>query len=113
MNEADIKREVRETEEMIRDLALKAKISQSLTELHQHQEWIRMSELLRDVEQRELELMRTLEMTPYQLGRRQGYLRSLRILGNAKPLTNTELAEIEQASNLASERLIDLRKLLE
>lgn len=101
-----------EAEDAQRDLLLTIELSAATRELHTLSGWQKMVERIGLIERGEVEKLRISKMDPYDLGRRQGALRALRLITNAKAMTEQELALAKSEATILDARIAELRNLL-
>ena len=94
-------------------IALNLALSQQIASLIQNPAWGSLLDRLRGIEDRVLERLRSSELRPYEIGRIQGMLATIRVfLASARTKTPDELAEDEKRDTILREDIAELRSLL-
>ena len=101
-----------ESEERMASLAMQIEFSRAAAELGQMPGWQKLLQTITAAEAREMEQLRSGEMSLYRLGRRQGLLHGLRFLTSAKPLSAEDLASIDTEVTLLRKTITECRDML-
>lgn len=109
---AHYSQEAKDIETELAKLAIDFESNVSLVELHQYPAWKVIQAKIEEVTEKETQRLRRSRLDGYQLGKCQGMLDALEILGRDKPLTQAEVDARREYATVLSNRLTDLRKLL-
>lgn len=107
-----IQQAIRDKENDIADLAFDIEVSRAIAEIHAMPAWVRMTATLRDAVAAETEKLLSGRMDEYNLGRRQGRIKSMRTLLVSKPLDKPDLDQKVSSLTLLRTELDELRQLL-
>jgi hypothetical protein len=105
-------KKIREADEARADIALRLELNSAMTSLRGHPGWESIVDRLRTIEARETERLRYSEMTPYELGKRQGRLIAMGTITAGTPLTEADIDELRERDKVLVETIAVNRNLL-
>lgn len=107
-----VQAQIRDKENDIADLAFDIELSRALADLQGQPAWAKLTETLRSALEAETQKLLSGRMDLYQLGRRQGRIRSMQTLMATKPMDKQELDQKVGALTLLRNEIEELRSLL-
>lgn len=99
-----LRQQVAEREHKIREILLDLETDKAIRELQSTNGWKQLTESLRAMEKSQTEKLLEMRMDPQELGRRQGFVRALRILSRQVPLSEQEIALRKSECSLLVDR---------
>lgn len=109
-----LKQQVADREHKIREILIDLEMDKAVRDLHGHPGWQHISKSVAGIVESETEKLLSNRMDAFELGRRQGFIRALRILGRQAPLSDQEVAiRRTECSVLVRQNEDDLRVLQE
>lgn len=99
-----LRQQVAEREHKIREILLDLETDKAIRELQSTNGWKQLAESLRAMEKSQTEKLLEMRMDPQELGRRQGFVRALRILSRQAPLSEQEIALRKSECSLLVDR---------
>lgn len=110
---AEIRARISRTEDEITSLMLARDLSDKTRELSVMPGWKIVCDRLRSIADRQVARLSQEEPQPYWVGRAQGYIRAISVIVNLRMLSPEELAEIEDRVTVLTEKVAELRNLLD
>lgn len=107
-----IQQAIRDKENDLADLAFDIELSRAIAEIHVMPAWRKLTETLHTALESETAKLLSGRMDLYQLGRRQGRIRSMQTLLSSKPLSKEDLDQKVSSLTLLRNELDELRQLL-
>mgnify|MGYP000653331824 CR=1 FL=1 len=109
----DLMVRIQKHEEMLESLMLTREAGAAAQELLEMAGWKMLCGRLADIMAKITDRLQQDPPNDYRVGRAQGFIRACRILTNFRRLTPEELAALEDEVTLVTEKLAELRKLLD
>lgn len=112
-NFREIRRRLKQLDEEVSLLMLERELSIAASDLLGMPGWKIVCDKIRALGDRQISRLKNEEMEPYWLGRSQGYLRAMDAILSLRKLGPDELALLEHNVTLCTEKIADLRNLLD
>lgn len=109
----EIRNRIAKLEEDIAMLMLERELSVAASELMSMPGWKIVCDKISSLGQRQINRIKNEELAPYGLGRAQGFLRAMDTILSLRKLTPEEVALLEEKVSLSTEKIADLRNLLD
>lgn len=112
-NFREIRQRIKQLEDEAYLLMLQRELSTAASDLIRMPGWKVVCDKIRALGDRQISRLKNEEMEPYWLGRSQGYLRAMDAILSLRTLGPDELALLEHNVTLCTEKIADLRNLLD
>ncbi|MBP7572269.1 MAG: hypothetical protein KBA95_19625 [Acidobacteria bacterium] len=112
-NFVEIRRRINQYEEAVAGLMLERELSAAAADLISMPGWKIVRDKIGSLGERQVGRLKSEELEPYWLGRAQGYLRAMDVMLALRRLSPEELAQIEEQVSLCTEKIAELRNLLD
>lgn len=112
-NLAYYKEKAQDIQSELAALIADVELSDLVAQLHQHPAWVPMQKRIETITEGETQRLRRSRLDAYQLGKVQGMLAALDILGRTKPLTQEEIDARRERATVLGNQLTHYRNLLD
>lgn len=112
-NYIEIRSRIAKLEDETSMLMLDRELSVAASDLIAMPGWKAVCDSVASLGQRQIKRLKSEELTPYAQGRAQGFLRAMDTITRLRKLTPEEVALLEEKVSLCTEKIADLRNLLD